>query len=108
MAKKPQFILAITTCANEDGARRIIDAVLDKRLAACVNILPTSSEYWWKGKREKSGEVLLFIKSTADAAQRLKEEILIAHTYENPELIILPISDGATKYLEWLKGEVKA
>jgi periplasmic divalent cation tolerance protein len=77
---------------------------VEKRLAACVNILrsPVESFYAWKGKLESAREHLLLIKTTTARLSQLEREVKRLHTYEVPEFISLPIAEGSTEYLSWL------
>ena len=96
--------LVLVTCANAPEAKRIARAVIEARLAACVNILPGSvtSIYRWKGKVESARERLLFIKTSRKHLSKLQEAVMRLHSYEVPEFVALPISTGSRAYLAWL------
>jgi len=96
--------LVLVTCANLPEAKRIARAVVEARLAACVNILPGSvtSIYRWKGKVESAQERLLFIKTSRKRLSKLQEAVMRLHSYEVPEFVALPISTGSRAYLAWL------
>lgn len=82
--------------------------LLNKRLAACVNINPeVESHYWWKGKKEKAFEALLLIKTRESAFAKLEKAIREHHSYAVPEIIALKIAKGNQKYLDWLTKSVK-
>lgn len=99
--------IVLTTCGKPEDADRIARALLDRRLAACVNILPgVRSLYRWQGKIEEDSELLLVIKTTAAAVETLKTAVAAMHPYEVPELVVLPIEDGAARYLEWIAANV--
>ena len=99
--------IVLTTCGNQDDAERIARALLDRRLAACVNILPgIRSLYRWKGKIEEDGELLLLIKTAAGAVDALKAAVADLHPYDVPELVVLPLEDGAASYLDWIGANV--
>jgi periplasmic divalent cation tolerance protein len=104
MARDDRFCIVLVTCGSAAEARKIAEAVVKKRLAACVNILaaPVESVYRWKGKLEKSRERLLIIKTSKTRLQALEREVLRLHSYEAPEFIALPISRGSSKYLSWI------
>jgi len=104
MARDYRFCIVLVTCGSAAEARKIAQAIVKKRLAACVNILGASvgSVYCWKGQLEKSRERLLIIKTTRMRLKALEREVLRLHSYETPEFIALPISDGSSKYLSWL------
>jgi periplasmic divalent cation tolerance protein len=96
--------LVLVTCANAPEAKRIARAVVEARLAACVNILPGSvtSIYRWKGKVESARERLLFIKTSRKHLSKLQEAVMRLHSYEVPEFVALPIAAGSRAYLAWL------
>jgi periplasmic divalent cation tolerance protein len=104
MTSKVNYRLVLVTCANNMQAKLIARSVIEKRLAACVNILrnPIESHYRWKGKVEKARELLLIIKTTARRLGALEREVKRLHSYEVPEFIALPIVAGSKAYLDWL------
>ncbi|HEY1469785.1 MAG TPA: divalent-cation tolerance protein CutA [Candidatus Acidoferrum sp.] len=108
MARNDRFCIVLVTCGSTAEARKIAKAVVNKRLAACVNILtaPVESLYRWKGKLEKSRERLLIIKTSQVRLQALESEVLRLHSYETPEFIAISISRGSSKYLSWIAHEV--
>jgi periplasmic divalent cation tolerance protein len=108
MARGYRFCIVLVTCGSATEARKIAHAVVKKRLAACVNILTSSVEsvFRWKGKLEKARERLLIIKTSKTRLQALEREVLRLHSYETPEFIALPISNGSSRYLSWIAGEV--
>ncbi|HUA17325.1 MAG TPA: divalent-cation tolerance protein CutA [Bryobacteraceae bacterium] len=100
-------IVVLSTCASAKEAERVAHALVEKRLAACVSILPGArSVYRWKDAVEEEEEVLLVIKSSRELFDRLCGEIERLHTYELPEVIALPIVDGSQGYLTWLDHEL--
>jgi len=101
------LIVILCACGDETEALRVANALIDDRLAACVNALPAmQSVYRWKGSIETAREVLLLIKTTGDRFPALRDRILELHSYETPEIIALPIVAGAEKYLAWLREQV--
>jgi periplasmic divalent cation tolerance protein len=94
----------LVTCSSSAEARRIAQAVVEARLAACVNILPSAVEsiYRWKGKVESARERLILIKTSRKRLAKLRAEIERLHSYDVPEFIALPIAEGSKKYLAWL------
>src|SRR5579859_2281602 len=104
-----QFRLVLVTCSTLPEARKISRSLLQKHLAACVNIhtTPVESIYRWKGKIETTREHLLLIKTTARHLKSLEREVLRLHSYDTPELLVLPISSGSKPYLRWLSTSVK-
>jgi periplasmic divalent cation tolerance protein len=99
--------LVLTTCGSLEEARRIAHALVERQLAACVNIAPkVESVYRWQDKIEMATEWLLIIKTTAKAAARLREALTELHSYELPECIEIAIADGSAPYLEWIGKSV--
>jgi periplasmic divalent cation tolerance protein len=104
-----KFRLVLVTCAALSEARKISRSLLQKHLAACVNIhsAPIESVYRWKGKIETTREHLLLIKTTTRLLKSLEREVLRLHSYETPEFLVLPISAGSKGYLRWLSDSCK-
>src|SRR5882724_7069543 len=99
-----QYRIVLVTCGSIAEARRIGRTVVEKKLAACANIVPSvESIYRWKGKVEGAREVLVVIKTTANRAPGLEREVKRLHSYDVPEFIVLPIVAGSRKYLAWLQ-----
>ena len=99
--------LVLTTTSSQDEARRIANALVERRLAACINIVcGIDSIYRWKGKVEESQEFLLLIKTSESAVESLRDAIQELHSYEVPECIVLPIDSGCEKYLNWIDESV--
>lgn len=99
--------LVLTTTSSQEEARRIAHALVERRLAACVNVVSRiDSIYRWKEKVEETQEFLLLIKTTESAVDQLREAIQELHSYEVPECIVLPIEDGSEKYLNWIEESV--
>ena len=98
--------VVLVTCANAAEARRIARAVVEERLAACVNILPgaVTSIYRWKGKVESARERLLLIKTSRKRLAKLQAAVERLHSYDVPEFIALPIAAGSRAYLAWMEG----
>jgi len=100
-------LIVITNCPDEETANHIALAVVEARLAACVNILPrVQSIYRWQGAVESAVEVPLLIKTTTAAYPALEAAIRERHPYEVPEIIALPISAGLPAYLNWVAEEM--
>jgi len=99
-------LLVITNCPDEESANAIALALVEAKLAACVNILPrVQSIYRWQGVVESAAEVPLLIKATAANYPALEAAIRQRHPYELPEIIALPITHGLPAYLNWLAAE---
>jgi periplasmic divalent cation tolerance protein len=102
------FIVVFVTCKSAKEAQRIAARLIQKRLAACVNIAGrVKSIYRWKGKIEAANEILMVIKSTRKKFAALEKEIRRLHSYETPEIIALPIVAGSGAYVRWLSDSVK-
>lgn len=99
-------IVVFVTAPNEDEAARIAKAVVEERLAACVNIIKgIRSIYSWQGKIEDEAEVLMVIKTKESLFEALSDKVRGLHSYEVPEVIAMSITKGSEDYLKWL-GEV--
>src|SRR5947208_5751082 len=96
--------LVLVTCPSLALARRIARSVMQKRLAACGNVVrsPVESFYTWKGKLESAREQLLLIKTTTTRLPELEREVKRLHSYDVPEFIAFPITEGSADYLSWL------
>src|SRR3984893_5612252 len=100
-------IVVLSTCASVEEANRIASELVEKRLAACVNLVSgVRSVYRWKDKIEESQEVLLVIKTSRALFENVRSQIEKVHSYELPEVIALPVVDGAEPYLEWMDREL--
>jgi len=100
--------LVLTTTGSLEEARTIGRALVERRLAACVNIVPqVESIYRWQGKVETASEWLLVVKTTADAFPRLREALGQLHSYEVPECIAIAVEDGSDAYLDWIGESVE-
>nr|XP_060616739.1 protein CutA isoform X2 [Anolis sagrei ordinatus] len=98
---------AFVTCPNQSVAKDIARAVVEKHLAACVNIIPQiTSIYEWKGKIEEDSEVLLMIKTRSSRVSALAEFVRSVHPYEVAEVIAVPIQQGNPPYLKWVEETV--
>lgn len=101
-----ETLLVLTNCPDEEVANTIALAVVEARLAACVNILPrVQSIYRWQGRVESATEIPLFIKSTAASYPALEDVIRRHHPYDVPEIIALPVTQGLPEYLNWVVAE---
>jgi periplasmic divalent cation tolerance protein len=104
-----RYRIVLVTCASIAEARIIARSVVEKRLAACANLLPgVESIYRWKGKVERAREVLVMMKATVMKLRELEREVKRVHGYDVPEFIALPIAEGSAEYLSWLKESVSS
>lgn len=102
-------IVVLVTCGSAREARRIAKAVVEQKLAACVNILDArlQSIYRWKGKVESAREFLLVMKTSRRRMAALQKKIEQLHSYDLPEIIALPIVAGSRRYLAWLADSIR-
>ena len=100
--------VVLTTCGSIEEAKTIAHALVERRLAACVNIVPgVESVYRWKDSTESANELLLVIKTVAELFPCVQSAIREMHSYEIPECVEIPITDGSEKYLKWIEESVK-
>ncbi|MBI4632708.1 MAG: divalent-cation tolerance protein CutA [Deltaproteobacteria bacterium] len=102
-----KFIQVLTTTEKREDAERIARLLVEKRLAACVQIVgPVMSAYRWKGKVEETEEWQCLIKSREDLFSEVEKTVRSVHPYETPEIIATAILAGSGDYLEWLQDEL--
>jgi periplasmic divalent cation tolerance protein len=101
-------IQVITTTGTKQDANKVARALIEARLAACVQVVgPVTSRYWWDDEIEEAEEWLCLIKTTANLFERLEEAIRAAHPYDVPEILATPVVAGSADYLAWLREEVR-
>ena len=101
------FAIILTTASAVEEGQSIANTLVEKQLAACVNIIPNiSSVYRWEGQIQSETEVLLLIKTTKDLEAEVYREVQNVHSYDTPELITLPITNGSKTYLDWMTNAV--
>jgi periplasmic divalent cation tolerance protein len=106
--KRTGFAVVLVTVPDLKTARALAKAILESHHAACVNIVPgVESHYWWQGKMERGKELLLLIKTTSQRLAELQKCVLANHPYDTPEFVVLPISGGNKRYLDWIADSVK-
>ncbi len=102
-----EYIVIVTTVTRAEDAERIARLLLEKRLAACAQVLaPMTSWYWWQGKIESAGEHCCLLKSRRELFAEVEAAIRSVHPYEVPEIIALPVVAGSSDYLGWLGAEL--
>ena len=102
------IIQVYTTTATSEDAQAIADAVLEQRVAGCVQIVgPIRSAYWWNGKIERAEEWLCIMKSHRRLFPDLERVVRAQHPYETPEIIAVPVVEASQPYLRWLNQELK-
>lgn len=104
-----KYCCILSTVSNIKKARTLAGLLVSGRFAACVQILPgLESHYRWRGKKETIREVLLLIKTRTSLYKKTEAAILKYHSYEIPEIVCLPITQGSKSYLDWISGETTA
>jgi periplasmic divalent cation tolerance protein len=98
-------VVMMTTTGGADAARRLATALVEERLAACVQMMDVRSIYRWDGAVRGDDEVLLLIKTRADRQEAAAARIAALHDYETPEIFAAPITFGAASYLAWMDRE---
>jgi periplasmic divalent cation tolerance protein len=106
MANGDRPVLIYTTFPSMDDAKRVGEALVAVRLAACVNMFPGMiSIFEWKGAREEANEVAMIIKTRADLAEQVMQEVKRLHPYEVPALLVLPTEGGSEAYCGWILSQ---
>lgn len=109
LARGGEAVIVLSTAPDGETAERIANALVNERLAACVNLVPgLVSIYHWKGAVSRDPEVLCLAKTRRALLARLAKRLKELHPYEVPELIALPVAAGARTYLQWLLAETRA
>ena len=100
--------LVFVTASSVEEARKLAQAILEKHLAACVNLVPgVESHYWWQGKLETGAEVVMMIKSSAEQFEALAALVQEQHSYDCPEIVAISPDQISPKYRAWWEGEVQ-
>lgn len=97
------YSVVLTTFGNQENRKKVISLILEEKLAACIQVIPIESFYMWKDKLTEDKEELAIIKTQSKHFERLQNLILQHHSYEIPEIILLPVSEGFSGYLDWIK-----
>jgi periplasmic divalent cation tolerance protein len=99
--------IILTTFPDESAAGRVLDGLLEKRLAACVQTLPIQSAYRWQGDLRRESEILAQIKTRAALYSEVEAFLRAHHPYEEPEILRVPVTGGSPGYLRWLAVETR-
>ena len=103
MKSTGEFCVVLVTAPDLKTARTLAKTTVGARLIACANLIPkVESHYRWQGKLESSAEVLMVLKTTRARVAALEKLVLARHPYDTPEFIVLPLSAGNRRYLDWL------
>ena len=101
-------VLVYTTWPSIVEAEKAGRDIVEKRLAACVNILPGMiSHYWWEGKIERAEEVVMIVKTRATLAENVREAVKALHSYTTPAIMVLPVESADADYYRWILEEAK-
>jgi len=105
--KASDFCIITTTTDSKENADAMTQNLLEKKLVACVQSSTIQSAYHWEGQIIRSEEILLQLKTKRELFQTIQEEIEKLHTYDVPEIILIPIEDANSSYLQWIKNETQ-
>ena len=100
-----EFCIVLTTFADDENGKSIIDALISERLAACIQVMPIHSYYHWEGKVNCDAEKLVVIKTRRGLYEEVEATIVAKHAYDTPQVIQIPIDAGFPPYLDWIKKE---
>lgn len=102
-----KYLQVLTTVARREDAESMARLLLEKRLAACVQVSgPVTSLYWWEGKIERAEEWYCLAKSERRLYRRLEAALKDAHPYGTPEILATPVAEGSAGYFDWLSGQL--
>ena len=105
---KDGYSIIMTTTDSQEDANRLAELLVTQQLAACVQSTPITSTYTWQGELTRESEWLLLIKTRADRYDAIQEALLKIHSYETPEILQVPITDGSSAYLAWLSAQTES
>jgi len=101
-------LIVLVTASDVNEAQRIANTLLERRLAACVNIVPgVQSLFWWEGRVDGAEEALMLVKSRIDLLEELMETVKKLHSYQVPEIVAVTIHGGSKDYLKWLDSTLR-
>ena len=101
------YTLIMVTASSREEAEKIVTTLLERKLIACANILsPVSSRFWWRGEIDSAEEYMIFMKTKRELFDQVADNVKQLHSYEVPEIIALPIVEGAKPYLEWINSNL--
>jgi len=102
------YVVIFVTAANKEEAQKIAASLIERKLAACVNIIDKiESVFWWEGKVESAREMMLVIKSKKTNLDKIIKQVKAMHSYSVPEIIAIPIAGGYKPYLKWINDSVR-
>ena len=102
-----RYVAALVTAPDIDTARALARAALEARFCACAQLIPgVESHYWWQGKLETSQEVLVLFKTVRPLVESLQALVLKQHPYDTAQFVVVDLTGGSPKYLDWLESSV--
>lgn len=101
-----EFVIVQTTTDSAEEVQQLAAAAIDRQLAACVQVSQVQSYYRWEGQVHQDPEFLLSFKTTSVAVAQLKKLLVQQHSYDEPEVVVIPIVDGSSGYLQWMRDSV--
>ena len=105
---KNPFAIVLVTAPDLKVARKLAKIILQAKLAGCANLVPKiESHYWWKKKIESGAEVLMILKTTQTKLAKLEKCVLENHPYDTPEFVVILLSAGNRRYLDWITASVR-
>ncbi|MDB6123779.1 MAG: uncharacterized protein JWQ71_2772 [Pedosphaera sp.] len=108
MKPSEKFVIVLVTAPNLKVARQLAKKALKARLIACANLVPQiESHYWWQGKMENGEEVFMVMKTAKSKLGELEKLVVKNHPYDTPEFLVLPLSGGNRRYLDWIADSIK-
>jgi periplasmic divalent cation tolerance protein len=102
-----EYGIVLTTFANEQQAKPVIDEILECKLAACVQEIKIKSHYVWKGELCREDEVLVLLKTRKELYPELEKKLKEIHPYETPEILLVDVELGSLAYLKWLDEQTR-
>ena len=102
-----KYIMVTTTTDNEEEAKKIIDALLEKRLVSCCQLSPIHSKYYWHNKKEEADEYIIHMKTKKTLYKEIEDVIVSIHSYDVPQIVAYDIQEGLDSYLKWIGEETK-
>lgn len=103
-----QVCVLLTTLANEDEAQSMSRMLIDRNLAACTQEFTVNSRFRWNDAIQNETEVVMLVKTAVDRVESAVEAIKEVHSYDLPEIIVLPVTGGLAGYMDWVRSETRS
>ncbi len=104
--KTQEFVIVQTTTDSSEEVHQLAAGAVEQQLAACVQVSQVQSYYHWEGEVHQDPEFLLSFKTTTAAVEKIKAFVAEQHSYDEPELVVIPILDGSQSYLQWMRNSI--